>query len=213
MLESDKPKFVEVMNALACSCRHTLTDMQVELYWLGSSDITMADFKTAASRLIGGRWFPSLEELRAAMPGSLTFEERSHLAWSQVLSTIQAHGYTASIDFEDKAINAAIASMGGWVQLCQSDSEWIQRFAPSQFKKLYVVFLSGGVPGDLGKPLSGHRFDVMPPAKIIPAIGSTKVKAISAPKAKGHAEVLEELAGRVDDRTAEFLHGRDSNGR
>jgi len=228
MDQAEQPKFCAILFAVASSCRMELSDIQVELYWEALSSVTMADFRRAMTSFLGARFFPSIQEIRRKAGADADPEHRSILAWEQVVSAISAYGYSNSVDFQDRAINATIRSMGGWEQLCVSDADWLQKFGAAQFKKIYACLLAQGFPEDLGRALDGHRWDVPSPPKLV-AAPSLVARALPPPASlqlpapepdrRMSREVAREafarLADKAEGKAAEFLRsmaGRAAGG-
>lgn len=131
-------EFRPLFEALCATANREPTEALGEAYWLGCSDMSAADWRTAVMRSIreGDGRMPSPRALRE-LGGEMSPENRAIAAWATVRRTVQLHGSYRSIDFEDPAINAAIRSMGGWVALCARPTEEFDTWARKEFERQY----------------------------------------------------------------------------
>jgi hypothetical protein len=211
-------EFGTFLMELAAYWRTPLSPIQCELYFGALRDLELSEIRKAATTIIrkgGSGFMPRADELRAVAESALPAEQRAGIAWTQVNAAVSAHGYTSSVDFEDRCINAAIRSMGGWEQLCLADASWFREFAPNQFKKAYIGFAENGMPDEMAAPLPGHRFDVMPEVKRIAAMDRLQLpasqrnapEALAAPVSQTSArEMLARIAEHTTGKAAEFIY-------
>lgn len=209
MEDRDLETFAATLGTLAIGLRHDLSENPGELdfYWTALKDLTIEQFNEACNR--AGReckFFPKVAVLRD-LAGVMTAAELANVAWSQVTDAVIAHGRD-DVDFDDKAINAAIHSMGGWQQLCNSKEEWFNNWGAKQFREAYTAYASKGVPKELSGPLKGRRFDVKSETKRIPATSSQVLSlppgtVVEGP-APGHAIDGRSFLGELQQRS-----GRD----
>ena len=131
-------EFTPLFEALCATANREPTEALSEAYWLGCSDMSAADWRSAVMRSIreGDGRLPSPRTLRE-LGGEISPENRAITAWATVRQTVRRHGSYRSIDFEDPAINAAIRSMGGWVALCGKPSDEFDTWARKEFERQY----------------------------------------------------------------------------
>lgn len=98
--------------------------------------------------------FPTPDRLRmfAPIPGLMSNEDRAKLAWASVKKAMATKGSYQSIDFSDRLINAAIRALGGWPQLCGTDTDQLC-WKEKEFIRHYCIAAQTGI-GD-GAPLLG----------------------------------------------------------
>ena len=98
------------------------------------------------------KFVPKPAELREFIFGKV--EDRGLLAWADVLKHTGVGGY-AHVDFEDRVINAAIRSLGGWPDFLARLTPRDEKFTRMEFLKSYAAFAASGVSGEICEPLAG----------------------------------------------------------
>lgn len=68
-----------------------------------------------------GHFAPKPADLVRVLRGTLA--DRSLIAWGKVLDAIMRVGAYQSVAFDDPAIHIAITDMGGWTQVCRSNTD------------------------------------------------------------------------------------------
>lgn len=122
---------------------------------LGLNDLAVPDILLAVDRALREcKFMPSVYELRQ-LAGTMPTESRAVLAWGCVRDSIGRVGGYASVDFDDPIVNAAIRELGGWVKLCDTPAEELDRFIRPRFERTYCVLFQWGVSGESGAPLIG----------------------------------------------------------
>lgn len=154
MQESDREDFSNCISALFFD--REATEAMFLAYWMGLSDLTLEQVQQAvwlAIREAKGPSVPRPAELRELVFGKT--EDRALLAWNDVLRAVPLGPYK-HIDFQDRVINAAIRSLGGWpnyvARFTGADEE---KWARLDFLRTYRGFLSSGVNGEACEPLPG----------------------------------------------------------
>ncbi len=72
-------------------------------------------------------------------------QDRSLLAWDRVLEAIREHGGYQTVKFDDPAIHAAIRSCGGWVALCEQETEQMITWTKKAFCDAYRAHIASGL--------------------------------------------------------------------
>lgn len=85
---------------------------------------------------VGGKFWPLTSDFVRHIEGLPV--DVANQQWMTVYRAIKAHGSWVTVCFDDPAIHAAIASMGGWIKLC-SKSEDDMQFAQKDFVRLYAA--------------------------------------------------------------------------
>lgn len=131
------------------------TDAMLEAYRIGLSDLPADIVEKAASVAVRERkYMPTASEIRE-LAGCVRREDRPLLAWMAVERAIGAVGSYKSPDFDDRIINAAIRSIGGWVRLCGLGGNELDVWARREFLAAYGA-LQRSVPSDDAlAPLAG----------------------------------------------------------
>ena len=164
-----------VVEQLAAAFGVEATGPLYAAYTAGLDGMSADEVEAAgALALRGCKWMPKPAELRALVRGDP--KALAVPAWESVLSAMLEHGSYVSVDFEDKAINAAVRSMGGWPRLCLREGDDLHTWARKEFLAAYESFASIGVPEETGACLpgraeeaNGERFAEHTPMKRIAA--------------------------------------------
>ena len=156
---SPKPKlrhqvFTEGMGQLTELYGKELSPHALEAYWQAVKHLGNLDFKHAV-RLSAQRerFFPLPAVLLDLVDGG--GEARAIYALERVNFAVRSIGPHQSVDFEDRAINAAIRALGGWADVCALSSDEWRRFRSKDFLKAYRAYSSRDVPEEAGKHLIG----------------------------------------------------------
>jgi hypothetical protein len=143
------------LTALAETFREKISETTVAAYSMALDDLPIDAIEKAAKRAMREKtFFPAAHELRA-LAGDIPPDQRAVIAWQAVLKALRRHGYTATVDFDDRAINAAIRTMGGWEALSDrldtDETQWVRK----EFEATYKVFCQRGVTAEEARPLAG----------------------------------------------------------
>jgi hypothetical protein len=153
------------------------------------------------------RFMPVPAELRE-LAGELRDDDRAIVAWDAVKKALSMHAYYYSVDFDDRAINAAVWHLGGWERLDELFEEQEEHWIRQEFVRAYAAYHRRGVSRSEGAPLGGYfarvnassHPEAVPQARrIVTTLTPTRLldgpqqKAIAAPAA---AELAAEI-GRM----------------
>lgn len=152
MDDRDKTAFAEAMTALSAAYRRDVDPLTKRVYFDACKDrMTIDEFRSAVARAIQtSKFFPTPAELLPhGNPLASALE-----AYQLADRTMAQHGSYRAVDFEDKAINATIRSLGGWdafgaVPMSQEPGY------RQLFIKTYQAFAMSGVSYEAGRPLIG----------------------------------------------------------
>jgi len=151
-------------------------------YTIGLDGLTVDQVKRACARAIRtSKFLPKPVELRE-LSGEVSLDHRVTLAWEAVKTAIERVGGYRSVDFDDKAVNAAIHSLGGWPHVCEQTTIAIDRDLWPRFQRVYKAFAArGSISAADASPalgifasentLRGH--EVQPPVKVDTGLGNT----------------------------------------
>lgn len=145
------------INILAAVFGKAISPAMLQGYALGLDGLSAEALERAVKRAIKEcRFMPSPAELRDLAGEGQDLPGRAALAWQTVLDAVQFVGWYRSIDFEDKAINAAIRALGGWQWLCERAAGDQLPFLRRDFLNLYQAYARAGVPDFAALPLAGE---------------------------------------------------------
>lgn len=136
--ERDGEVFAQMMLAAAEAYGKKMSRALLEMLFNDLSQYTVEQVQQAftAHRRdpINGRFFPITADFVKHIEGMPV--DVANQAWMTVYRAIKQHGRWQTVCFDDPAIHAAIASMGGWIKLCgNNDDEMV--FAQKDFLRLY----------------------------------------------------------------------------
>lgn len=132
---------------------------RLDLYFTLLKDIPAQDFQQGVVWLLNDRVYPTLPtpaELRkAAQSGGngVDVQTRAMRAWQAVCGAFKLGSYR-TITFSDPLVNAAVRAVGGWVELCECDSEEC-RIRENRFRQHYVALYHAGAHAEQCRPLQG----------------------------------------------------------
>lgn len=151
---SDRKQFVRIITGLADVYGRELSPFALEVYWETLAELPIdAIDRAAMSCAKGGRFMPTPADLRAAA-GIASPKDRAQLAWETVRRHIGRIGGYASVDFEDRATNATIRGLGGWVNLTARETEELDTYTRHAFLQAYPAW-AGRSAGEAGDHLPG----------------------------------------------------------
>lgn len=152
MQEHDKRKFAEILKVTYTELyqREALTKNGLQMWWAIFAPYTIDQFSAAVSqhcaRPGAGKFAPKPADILELINGSV--DDRSVLAWHQVVQSIARVGQYQSVCFDDHVTNKVIEQMGGWPKLCSTPEHELP-FRARDFERTY-------------KALHGKRFDHPP---------------------------------------------------
>lgn len=157
MEDNQKERFGAAIGALSETIGGVpLRDTQLLGYWVAlKGRLTIDQLEQACAKLLAtSRFMPKPVEIIEAAVGSS--EDIAATAWEEVMRVCQAIGSYRAVDFEDRRINAAIRSLGGWPLMfdrCNNaeNEKWYRR----EFEQAYRRYLEHGCGDEAGRALPG----------------------------------------------------------
>ncbi len=155
MTEHDRPRFAVLIGYLAEAFGKPVGCGLLEAYWFALADLTIDQLEAACQQAVRDlKWMPKPKELRDLADGG-TDEDHALLAWVTVSDAAWSIGSYQAVDFEDRAINAVVRMLGGWVWLLGLTGRDFEIFARQQFIEAYKVARRRQHLGEYGLPLEG----------------------------------------------------------
>lgn len=144
MLDQDKSKFIEVLNALSEMYRQPKPSVNLIKMYFGALsrwgiDDVLAGINQHTQNTDSGQFFPKPADIIRSIEGNTG--TRGEQAWTKVDTAIKSVGPHQSVVFDDGLIHATIDDMGGWVTLCNSDGKEYP-FKHNEFVKRYQGFIN-----------------------------------------------------------------------
>lgn len=153
MTPSEAPQVAEIIEQLAEVFDREVTEMMLLGYVQALSDLSLDEIRQSVQRSLRTcKFFPKPVELIELARGRT--DDLATIAWTIVDRTASFGAYR-SVDFEDKAINAAIRSMGGWPHLLSLGGDEFHKWARLRFMESYEAYRRQDHVGDSGDPLIG----------------------------------------------------------
>lgn len=122
MLERDLGAFQSLLTGALAYWRQDVSEFTLQVWWDGCRGFELEQVSKALSGHAAdperGRFPPMLADVVRALQG--THVDRSLLAWGRVHRAMSDVGAYRSVVFDDPAIHAAIADLGGWTVVCRS---------------------------------------------------------------------------------------------
>lgn len=157
-----RSEYESAIAVLIAGVARPVTHATHEVWFEKLRDLDVRDLKRAIHHFLDSSesgFYPAVAQLRRlagadlkALPES---KDRAIVAWESVLRAIRLHGGYQTIEFDDPAITAAIRSCGGWVFLCDLETEELNKFRKPEFVKAYNAYRSTGVRAEVAGALRG----------------------------------------------------------
>ena len=185
MNESDKEQFTIMVSALAEAHRREASKALLMAYWFALRDLPLGDFERAVqTSLCRSKFMPSPAELRELSGGAM-IDDRAVIAWQFVVEAVTRLGPYRHVDFDDRVINAAIRTLGGWPEfISRFASAEAERLARNDFLRLYRSLAHSEVAGTICEPLAGLsqtrlvQGRLLPPEPVRVATGLAQVPGL-----------------------------------
>jgi len=135
MEKKDYPHFLKSMVGLAeVLGPKELSETILEIYWQVLKELTLDQFNRAVKvSATSSKFFPKPAELLAAIAPDAAGQ--AVVAFDRAAAAMSIGTYK-TVCFDDPAINATIASLGGWIEFGQKEAtEWLRK----DFQKIYEV--------------------------------------------------------------------------
>lgn len=150
----NREAFASIIVGLAETFGRELSGPAISIYYAALRDLDDESWRRAlAGAATSCKHMPTPAELRA-LSGEHSAAERSITAWTEATTAAAKVGSYRSVRFEDPAINAAIRSLGGWVEFCAAESGELERFVRPRFLEAHRAY-SRSVPATLAAALPG----------------------------------------------------------
>ena len=184
-------------------------------------DLTFDQFKVGIVKTLNSNTFAGLPPIglirqnATGNVGQIDTGDRALLAWGRVLAAIREHSGYRTVTFDDPLIMATIREIGGWVALCDQDTEQLS-WTKKEFVKTYGAHTNLGtisstavaaLPGILAQDASRKGFEPPKPIRIETNLPPSKVKIVeesTSPKRDivdriGHATALQSVSSPLGD--------------
>jgi hypothetical protein len=164
MKDQDWNPYCEAFAAMAhvMQVRPAPTPADYKAYWMYLQDLTLEQVKKAMMKapLSVGKAYNRLPDVATLLrlATGIDLDHQATQAWEWVMTAMRRHGTYNAVDFDDGRINAALRSIGGWVELGMVETaqlDWRRR----EFLAAYKHACTEPPTADLMRPLRGRCDD------------------------------------------------------
>jgi hypothetical protein len=190
MRQADRGDFGELIQAALAFYRQPCSDFTLDVWWRVCEPFEMEQVRKAltahATDPDRGHFAPMPADLVRVLQG--TKVDRALMAWAKVFEAMRTVGAYQSVVFDDPAIHATVAYMGGWTKLCQLP-EKEQPHAQRRFCEQHRAYSSPAAQGYefppvlIGAAESENRLNgrqSQPPALVGDPVACARVRAAGA---------------------------------
>jgi len=144
VIESDKDNFELVMVGICETYSKEVTKPLMRLYFTALSSYSIKEVNEGISKHLmdtnHGSFFPKPADIvRHLQLSQISTEDKSELAWSQVIREIRTTGSYGTLKLDDKQAMASVKALGSWQQLCgstETDMTWKKK----EFMQIYQTY-------------------------------------------------------------------------
>lgn len=123
-----------------------LSEDDVDFWFTICEPIPVLEFRVAVTKAVMREGFVDLSVILADCPTGRLIQSKlapessvsvdAVTAWVAVLGAIRKHGQSATVDFDDDRVHAAVSAMGGWRTICSGSTEtkWLRKEFLETFK-------------------------------------------------------------------------------
>ena len=144
----DQVAFVELLNGLWLGMgRNKEPDAATRKVWYYClHDLTEQQMATGVRRYLTERSseFVNVQLIRELSGIQSTTAAASLEGWTLAVEAIRIVGGYARPSFSDPLVSQTIASLGGWVEFCDTEPETLRNFTRARFLKTYEALASDG---------------------------------------------------------------------
>lgn len=142
MKPSDAGKFAALMAVLGETYNKSITESVSEFYWDNLECFSWPDVEQAIRLHVNhpeqGEFMPKPSHIVRHIKGAS--DHVALKAWSKVSFALRSVGAYESVAFDDPIIHAVIRDMGGWIELCHTETKQAP-FLSLEFQKRYKGYL------------------------------------------------------------------------
>lgn len=156
MNRTENSELVMAVSALAAAFNREADQATFKAYQWGLDGMSIESIEKACIMAIRTcQYMPTPAELRE-LGGEASPKSIALLAWESFVGAVRHHGGNASVDFDDRTINAVVRNLGGWQEITllagEEFSKWLRHRFLDAYEKLSRVKLGG----EMTAPLVGE---------------------------------------------------------
>lgn len=174
MHATDRQAFATLFGQVMSYYRQDVSDFTRDLFWNAFEnhdfDAVKKAFEKHAKDPEQGRFAPKVADIIKIIAGTHT--DRAAIAWGKVHDAMGSVGAYNDVVFDDPAIHAAIADIGGWPKTCRTDIKELN-FLQKRFMDAHKVYSNRGefeyprrLIGDRSEDSEYERIGMKPPRPV-----------------------------------------------
>jgi len=189
-----KEEFLNAMAILSASVGREVPKPQATVWYQLVSDLTAEQFQAGILETLRTNTFAGLPPIGLIRQNAIgkqpAEQDRSLLAWDRVLEAIREHGGYQTVKFDDLAIHAAIRSCGGWVALCEQETEQMITWTKKAFCESYRAHIASGIltaaaaarlTGIIAADRANAAYDQPEPIEVTTHLPASKIRVADNP--------------------------------
>lgn len=145
MTPAEEPAFAKLLTDVHAYYRQNVSEFTLTVWVQSMKPYTLEQVRKAmtahATNPDGGQFAPKVADLIRILEG--TYTDRAMLAWGKVHEAMSAVGAYQDVVFDDPAIHAAIADLGGWPKVCRTETRELQ-FLQKRFCDSHKAYAGRG---------------------------------------------------------------------
>lgn len=157
MHTSEQQRFAELVTSALGYYRQDVTPFTLAVWWQGCQPYSLEQVSKAltghATDPDRGQFAPKVADIVRQLGGTST--DKAALAWGKTYDAMCSVGAYSDVVFDDPAIHAAIADLGGWQKMCRSSMDELS-YLQHRFSESYRAYAGRG-EFDYPKVLIGDR--------------------------------------------------------
>lgn len=144
-------RVIELVEAMCTQFGREPSEPLFRAYDVGLADLPDSAIEPAMLRAMREcEFMPTVREIRQRIEGAP--EDVAELAFAVLSKNVRAY---ASVDFEDKRINATVRHLGGMRRLWDMTETEFETWYRKEFVRVYAIYQRRGVSEEAGSPLLG----------------------------------------------------------
>lgn len=123
MQANDRGAFARLVSEIHAYYRQDVSAFVLDVWWDGCQGYDLEQvsraFTVHAKDPDKGQFLPKLADLERILRGTTT--DRAAIAWGKVREAMASVGQYQDVAFDELAIHAAVADLGGWPKVCRTE--------------------------------------------------------------------------------------------
>lgn len=181
MTNQDKSEFVRQLTGLAELFDKKISDALFEIYWQSLQELSLEDFKRAATSLaLSAKFFPKPVEFREQILPNL--DAQASLAYDKLHEAYLRLAPYHTVTFDDPVIHAVVNSLGGWIKLANltvDEAKWYRKDFEAKYKNYAPQIRNLNVPTRLVGQFELNNSERFPEYVTPPQIIGNEAKALA----------------------------------